>query len=89
MLPWVRAAFVERLATWKVCESVSNSAQGKSKSAFTGGAVWAELKADSSLKEIIEVIRQFVMPVVDAILTENADNKVWQPGEPWEKDRKL
>jgi hypothetical protein len=47
------------------------------------------LKADSSLKEIIEVIRQFVMPVVDAILTENADNKVWQQGEPWEKDRKL
>jgi hypothetical protein len=54
------------------------------------GFYWRSgLKADSSLKEIIEVIRQFVMPVVDAILTENADNKVWQPGEPWDKDRKL
>ncbi|MDB5150467.1 MAG: short-chain dehydrogenase [Mucilaginibacter sp.] len=30
-LPWVRAAYAERLATWEAWESVSNSAQGKSK----------------------------------------------------------
>ena len=30
-LPWVRAAFAERLATWEAWESVSNLAQGKSK----------------------------------------------------------
>jgi hypothetical protein len=27
-LPWVRAAYAERLATWEAWESVSNSAQG-------------------------------------------------------------
>src|ERR1700677_4555140 len=30
-LPWVRAAYADRLATWEAWESVSNSAQGKSK----------------------------------------------------------
>jgi NADP-dependent 3-hydroxy acid dehydrogenase YdfG len=30
-LPWVRAAYAERLATWEAWESVSNSAQSKSK----------------------------------------------------------
>jgi predicted nucleotidyltransferase component of viral defense system len=47
------------------------------------------LKADSSLKEIIEVIREFLMPVVGSISQENEENKVWQPGGPWRKDRKL
>ena len=45
------------------------------------------LKADSSLKEIIEVIREFVMPVVNGLSERNAENKVWQPGGPWGKDR--
>jgi hypothetical protein len=44
------------------------------------------LKADSSLKEIIEVVREFVMSVVDGILRGDAENKVWQPGGPWRKD---
>jgi NADP-dependent 3-hydroxy acid dehydrogenase YdfG len=30
-LPWVRAAYAERLATWEAWQSVSESAQGKSK----------------------------------------------------------
>ncbi len=30
-LPWVRAAYAERMATWEAWESVSNSAQGESK----------------------------------------------------------
>ena len=30
-LPWVRAAYTERLATWEAWEAVSDSAQGKSK----------------------------------------------------------
>jgi NADP-dependent 3-hydroxy acid dehydrogenase YdfG len=30
-LPWVRTAYAERLATWEAWESISNSAQGKSK----------------------------------------------------------
>ncbi len=47
------------------------------------------LKADSSLKEIIEVIREFVMPVVNGLSERNAENKVWQPGGPWGKDRGL
>jgi len=46
------------------------------------------LKADSSLKEIIEVVREFVMPVVDGILKGNSEKKVWQPGGPWKKGRK-
>jgi Nucleotidyl transferase AbiEii toxin, Type IV TA system len=44
------------------------------------------LKADSSLKEIIEVVREFVMSIVDGILRGDAKNKVWQPGGPWRKD---
>ena len=47
------------------------------------------LKADSSVKEIIEVIREFVAPVVDSVLKGNEKNEVWQPGGPWGKDRRL
>jgi predicted nucleotidyltransferase component of viral defense system len=46
------------------------------------------LKADSSLQEIIEVIREFVMPVVDGVLKGDEENQVWQPGGPWGKNRK-
>ena len=48
----------------------------------------SKLKADSSLKEIIEVIREFLMPVVDGVLKGNEENQVWQPGGPWGKNRK-
>jgi hypothetical protein len=41
------------------------------------------LTAECSLKEITEVIREFVMPVVGAILKGDAENKVWQSGGPW------
>jgi len=47
------------------------------------------LKADSSLKQIIEVVREFVMPVVDGISKGNSEKEVWQPGGPWKKGRKL
>ena len=46
------------------------------------------LKADSSLKEIIEFIREFVLPVVDGVLKGDEENEVWQPGGPWGKNRK-
>jgi hypothetical protein len=46
------------------------------------------LKADSSLKEIIEVIREFVMPVVNGVFKRDKENEMWQPGGPWEKNRK-
>ena len=46
------------------------------------------LKADSSLQEIIEVIREFVMPVVDGVSKGDEENQVWQPGGPWGKNRK-
>src|SRR5437879_1040134 len=49
----------------------------------------SELKADSSLKEIIEVIREFVMPVVNGLSERKTENKVWQPGGRWGKDRRL
>jgi predicted nucleotidyltransferase component of viral defense system len=48
----------------------------------------SRLKADSSLKEIIEVIREFLMPLVDGVLKGNEENQVWQPGGPWGKNRK-
>jgi predicted nucleotidyltransferase component of viral defense system len=48
----------------------------------------SKLKADSSLKEIIEVIREFLMPLVDGVLKGNEENQVWQPGGPWGKNRK-
>lgn len=48
----------------------------------------SELKADSSLKEIIEVIREFLMPVVGGVLKWDEENQVWQPGGPWGKNRK-
>ncbi len=47
------------------------------------------LTADSSLKEIIEVIREFVMPVVDGVWKRNQENEMWQPGGPWGKDQRL
>ncbi|MFY9910887.1 MAG: nucleotidyl transferase AbiEii/AbiGii toxin family protein [Candidatus Sulfotelmatobacter sp.] len=47
------------------------------------------LKADSSLKEIIEVIREFVMPVVGGILKGNKENEVWRPGGPWRRNRRF
>lgn len=47
------------------------------------------LKADSSLKEIMEVIREFVMPVVGGVLKGGEEDKVWQPGGPWGKNRRL
>jgi predicted nucleotidyltransferase component of viral defense system len=47
------------------------------------------LKADSSLKEAVEVIREFIMPVVNSVLKGNEENKVWQPAGPWRKERKL
>ncbi len=48
----------------------------------------SNLKADSSLKETIEVIREFLMPLVDGVLKGNEENQVWQPGGPWGKNRK-
>ena len=48
----------------------------------------SKLKADSSLKEIIEVIREFLMPLVDSVLKGNEENQVWQAGGPWGKNRK-
>ncbi len=48
----------------------------------------SKLRADSSLKEIIEVIREFLMPLVDGVLNGNEENQVWQPGGPWGKNRK-
>ena len=47
------------------------------------------LRADSSLKEIVEVIREFLMPLVDGVLKGNGENQVWQPGGPWEENRKI
>jgi hypothetical protein len=47
------------------------------------------LKADSSLKEIIEVIREFVLPVVDGVLNGDEENEVWRPGGPWRRNRRL
>jgi hypothetical protein len=47
------------------------------------------LKADSSLKEIIEVIREFVLPVVDGVLKGDEENEVWRPGGPWRRNRRL
>jgi hypothetical protein len=47
------------------------------------------LKADSSLIEIIEVIREFVMPLVDAILKGNEENQVCQAGGPWGKNQRI
>lgn len=40
-------------------------------------------KADSSLEEIIGVIREFLMPLVDGVLKGNEENQVWQTGGPW------
>ena len=47
------------------------------------------LKAASSLQEVIEGIRGFVMPVVDDVLKGNKENEVWQAGGPWKKNRRL
>jgi hypothetical protein len=44
------------------------------------------LKADSSLRETIRVITEFVMPVVGSILKRDTEEKVWQSAGPWKKD---
>ena len=41
------------------------------------------LKADSSLEETIQVIREFVMPVVEGISKGDRRNRTWQAGGPW------
>jgi hypothetical protein len=46
------------------------------------------LKADSSLKQTIEAIREFLIPLVDGVLRGNEENQLWQPGGPWGKNRK-
>jgi hypothetical protein len=43
------------------------------------------LKADSSLKEIVRVIGEFVMPVVESILKRDTEQKAWQAGGNWKK----
>ncbi len=47
------------------------------------------LKAASSLEEVIEIIAEFVMPVVGSVLTKGIKNNVWQPGGPWRKNRSI
>ena len=41
------------------------------------------LKADSSLEETIQVIREFVMPVIEGISKGDREKKIWQAGGPW------
>jgi predicted nucleotidyltransferase component of viral defense system len=41
------------------------------------------LKADSSLEETIQVIREFVMPIVGGISKGDRQKKIWQAGGPW------
>jgi len=41
------------------------------------------LEADSSLEETIQVIREFVMPVVEAISKGDRETRTWQAGGPW------
>jgi len=41
------------------------------------------LKADSSLEETIQVIRKFVMPVVEGISKGDREKKIWQAAGPW------
>jgi len=41
------------------------------------------LHAESSLEETIQVIREFVMPVVEGILKGDREKKIWQAGGPW------
>ena len=41
------------------------------------------LNAESALEETIRVIREFVMPVLEAISEGNRKKKLWQAGGPW------
>ena len=43
------------------------------------------LKADSSLREIIEIVEAFVMPIVNDIRKKNSEARLWKPGGPWKK----
>jgi hypothetical protein len=47
------------------------------------------LRGDSSLKKIILIIEMFVMPVVEAILKNHIEAKVWSTGGPWKARGKL
>jgi hypothetical protein len=41
------------------------------------------LTADSSLEETIQVIREFVMTVVEGISKGDREKRIWQAGGPW------
>jgi hypothetical protein len=47
------------------------------------------LRGDSSLKKIILISEMFVMPVVETILKNRIDAKVWSTGGPWKARVKL
>ena len=47
------------------------------------------LRGGSSLKKIILIIEMFVMPVVEAILKNRIEAKVWSMGGPWKTRVKL
>jgi len=41
------------------------------------------LKANASLQDVVQVLDEFLMPVVDAILTRQGMASRWRPGGPW------
>jgi hypothetical protein len=47
------------------------------------------LRGDSSLQKIILIIEMFVMPVVESILKNDIEAKVWPAGGPWKTGEKL
>ena len=46
------------------------------------------LKADSSLRQIIEIVEAFVMPVVSDIGKKDFEARLWKAGGPWKKLRR-
>lgn len=47
------------------------------------------LKAESSLRDVIETIAAFVMPIVLGILRKDAQTGTWKPGGPWERSHTI
>jgi len=41
------------------------------------------LNAETSLPKVIQVVAEFVMPIVDKILKEDRPKELWKQGRPW------
>jgi hypothetical protein len=43
----------------------------------------ARIDGSSNVASVHELIKEFLMPVLDTLKVENAGSEIWEPGGPW------